>query len=75
LKEHKEHNQQKQNNMTISGHSYLTTASPGYPNTTETQENDLKHNLMKIIGAFKEEMKETQENIIKQMKKIKLFKI
>jgi len=41
--------------MTPSGHSYPTTASPGYPNTNEAQEDCLKSNLIKMIDAFKEE--------------------
>jgi hypothetical protein len=55
--------------VTPSEHSYPTTASPGYPNRPEAQENDLKSNLIKMIEAFKEEMnkslKEIQENTIK----------
>jgi hypothetical protein len=41
-----------QGNMTL----HSTTASPGYLNTTKTQENDLKSKLFKMIEAFKEEM-------------------
>jgi hypothetical protein len=33
-----------------------TTASPGYPNTMEAQENHLKSNLIKMIEVVKEEM-------------------
>jgi hypothetical protein len=33
-----------------------TTASPGYSNTAEAQENDLKTNLMTMTEALKEEM-------------------
>ena len=36
--------------------SYLTTASPGYPNTAETQEDDLKFKLIRMIEAVEEEM-------------------
>ena len=60
--------------MTPSEHSYPTTASPGYPNTTEAQENDLKSNLIKMTEAFKEMMnkslKALKENAIKQVKEI-----
>ena len=42
--------------MVLSKCSYPTTASLGYPNTIETQENDLKFSLIKKIEAFKEEM-------------------
>jgi len=60
--------------MTPPRHTYPTTAaSPGYANTTKTQENDPKSNLIKMIEAFKEEMnkslKETQKNTIKQIRK------
>lgn len=34
----------------------LLLTTPGYPNTAETQEDDLKSNLIKGIEAFKEEM-------------------
>lgn len=33
-----------------------TIPSPGYPNTIDTKENDLKSNLMKTIGPFVKEM-------------------
>lgn len=53
--------------MAPSEPSYSTTTSPGYSNIFETQENDIKFNLVKMIEAFKEEvnisLKETQENI------------
>ena len=49
--------------------SYPMTASPGYPNTLEAQENDLKSNLRKIIVTFKGEMNKSlkgiQENTVK----------
>jgi hypothetical protein len=49
--------------MTPSEYSYPTTASPGYPDTTETQENHLKSNLIKMIEAFKEEMNKSLKEI------------
>jgi hypothetical protein len=71
-----------QGNMTPPKHSYSTTASPGYPNTTETQENYLKSNIIKMIEAFKEKMnnslQEIQENTIqlrrKQISPIKIYR-
>jgi hypothetical protein len=52
--------------------SSLAPASHRHSNTTETQENYFKSDLIKIIETFKEEMnesfKELQENIIKQVK-------
>lgn len=46
--------------------SYPTTASPGYSNIDEAQENDLKSNLMKMIESLEVEInksfREIQEN-------------
>jgi hypothetical protein len=44
--------------------SFLTTASPGYPNTLEKQDYDLKSHLMIMIEDFKKglySLKEIQE--------------
>jgi hypothetical protein len=64
---HKNTISKNQRNMAPSEPSYSTTTSPGYSNIFETQENDIKFNLVKMIEAFKEEvnisLKETQENI------------
>jgi hypothetical protein len=38
--------------MTPLEHSYPTTTSAGYPNTTKAQENDLKSNLIKMIKGI-----------------------
>jgi hypothetical protein len=50
-------------------HSYPTPASPGYQNTTGTQENYYHFNLIRMIDIFKEEtnksLKAMQENTIK----------
>jgi hypothetical protein len=50
------------------------TASPGYHNTPEEQDYDLKPHLMKMIEAFKENnsLKVIQENIIKQVEALKV---
>ena len=52
-----------------------TTASPGYTNTPENQDADLKSYLMKIIELFKEginsSQKEIQENTGKQVDSLK----
>jgi hypothetical protein len=45
--------------------SYLPIASPGYFNTAETRENQLKFNLMTMIEAFKEENKNCSKKYIK----------
>jgi hypothetical protein len=42
--------------MVEPGPSWPTVVSPGYFNTTETQEIYLKTNLMKIIEDLKQEM-------------------
>lgn len=52
-----------QGNMAPPGASYPDTARIGYPNTIETQENDFKSSLTKIIGAFKEEMNKNLKEI------------
>jgi hypothetical protein len=48
-----EQNQQKPVQYGTIRPSSPTTASPGYPNTSEEQ--DLKSHLMKMIETFKEE--------------------
>ena len=54
-------------NMTPSEPSSPTTANPGYPNTPEKQELDLKSYLMMLIEGFKKNLnnslKEIQENM------------
>ena len=57
-------------NMTLLKHSYPTTVHCGYSNTSESQENDLKSNLLKMIVAFKQETNKS----IKDIQKIKLCK-
>jgi hypothetical protein len=50
-------------------------ASPGYPNTPEKQDSDLKSHLMMMIGDFKKDinnsLKEIQENTDKQLEALK----
>ena len=53
--------------MTPSEYSYPTTASPGYPNTTKTQEDDLKPNRIKMAEAFKGKM---NKSLLKAKKNI-----
>jgi hypothetical protein len=52
-----------------------TTASPGYPNTPENQDLDLKLYLMMLVEDFKKDInnspKETQENMAKQVEGLK----
>jgi gas vesicle protein len=51
------------------------SASPGYPNTPEKQDSDLKSYLMMLVEDFKKEinnsLKEIQENMAKQVKGLK----
>jgi hypothetical protein len=49
--------------------------NPGYPNTPEKQDSDLKLHLMMMIEDFKKEinnsLKEIQENTSKQLEALK----
>lgn len=62
-------------NMPPPKHRYPKNASPVYHNTTVTQENDIKYNIIKMIEVIKEKinrsLKEIEEHIIKW---IELFK-
>ena len=57
--------------LASSEHRSIITASPGYSNTTEKQDPDLKSHLMMMIEYFKKDMnnslKEIQENTSKQV--------
>ena len=50
-----------------------TSASPGYPNTPEKQDSDLKSYLTMVVEEFKKginnSLKEIQENTAKQVEK------
>jgi hypothetical protein len=52
-----------------------TTASPGYPNTPEKQDSDLKSYLIMLIEDFKKginnSLKEIQDNTAKQVEVLK----
>jgi gas vesicle protein len=52
-----------------------TTVNPGYPNTLEKQDSDLKSYLMEMIEDFKKDinlsLKEIQENTAKQVEALK----
>ena len=43
--------------------SCAATTNPVYPKETETQEEDLKSSLIKMIEAFKEEMNKSLKEI------------
>ena len=55
--------------------STLTTVSPGYLNTPEKQDSDLKSYLMMVLEDFKKginnSLKEIQENLDKQAEGLK----
>ena len=59
-----------QRNMAPSELNSPTTARPGYPNTPEKQDLDLKSQLMMLTEGFKKDinnyLKEIQENTDKQ---------
>jgi gas vesicle protein len=52
-----------------------TTASPGYPNTPEKQDLDLKSYLMMLVEDFKKDidnsLKEIQENTARKVEVLK----
>ena len=52
--QHKNITNKIQDTKALPEQSYSTIASPGYVNTMEAQENDLKSNLIMMIEAFKE---------------------
>ena len=56
-----------QGNMAASEPNSATTASPGYPNTSEKQELDLKSLVMMLLEEHKKDinksLKEIQENL------------
>lgn len=72
---HKSTVNKRQGDMAPAKHSHPAAANPGDPNTTETQENNLKSNLTKMVEACKEEvdkfLKEMQETTIKLLASLK----
>ena len=62
-------------NMTQPERSYSATASPGYLNETEAQEDDLKSTLIKMTETFIQDMskslEEIQQNTFKQVEALK----
>jgi predicted nucleic acid-binding Zn-ribbon protein len=64
-----------QDYLASSEHSTPTTASPGYPNTPEKQESDLKSYLIMQVEYFKKDinnsLREIQENTAKQVEVLK----
>jgi hypothetical protein len=71
----RKHKHQKQRLIVITKPNSLTTASPGYIETPEKQNLDLKSHIMMMIEDFKKDinnfLKEIQENKDNQVKALK----
>jgi gas vesicle protein len=72
---HKNLSNRNQGYLASSEPSSPTIASPGYSNTSEKQDLDLKSHLMKMIEDFKKDinnsLKEIQENTGKRLEALK----
>jgi hypothetical protein len=64
-----------QNHSPSSEHSTPTSANPGYPNTPEKQDSDLKSYLMMLVEdikkGFNNSLKEIQVNTAKEVEVLK----
>jgi hypothetical protein len=72
---HKNLTNRKQDHSPSSEPSTPTSASPGYPNTPENLDPDLKANLMMMVEDIKKDfdnsLKEIQENTAKELQVLK----
>jgi hypothetical protein len=72
---HKNLTNRNQDRSPSSEPSTPTSASPGYPNTAEKQDTDLKSYLMMLVEDFKKvssnSLKEIKENTVKQVEILK----
>jgi hypothetical protein len=72
---HKNHTNRNQDHSASSDPSMPTTVSPGYPNTSEKQDSDLKSYLVMLVENFKKginnSLKEIEENTDKQIEFLK----
>jgi hypothetical protein len=72
---HKNLTNRNQDHSAASEPSMPTTVSPGYPNTAEKQDSELKSYLMMLEEDFKKginkSLKEIQENTVKKAEDIK----
>ena len=72
---HKNHTNRNQDCSPSLEPSTLTSASPGFPNTPEKQESDLKSYLMMLVEDFKKginnSLKKIQENTAKEVEVLK----
>jgi hypothetical protein len=68
---HKNLTNRNQDHSPSSESSTPTSASPGYPDTPEKQDSDLKSYLMMLVGeikkGFNNSLKEIQENTAKEV--------
>jgi hypothetical protein len=75
---HKNLTNRNQDHSPSSEHSTPTSASPGYPNTPEKQDLDLKAYLMMLVEDIKKDfnnsLKEIQENTAKEVEVLKKYK-
>jgi hypothetical protein len=73
----KNHTNRNQEHWASSEHSTPTTTNPGYPNTPEKGDMDLKSYLMMVVGDFKKginsSLKEIQEKTAKQVEETQKF--
>ena len=60
---HKNLTNRNQDHSASSEHSTPTTASPGYPNTPEKQDSDLKSYLMMLVEDFKKDINKSLKEI------------
>ena len=65
-----DHKQQKSINFASTEPGSPIPTSPGYTNTPENQEANIKSYLMKIIESFKEDMNNSLKKIQKKMGKL-----
>jgi hypothetical protein len=56
-----------QDHLASSEPNTRTTASPGYPNTLEKQDSELKSYFMMLVEDFKKGIKVIQENTAKHV--------
>ena len=72
---HKNHTNRNQDHSPSSEHSTPNSASPGYPNTPEKQNSDLKSYLMMLVvdikKGFNNSLKEIQKNTAKEVEVLK----
>jgi hypothetical protein len=75
---HKNLTNRNQDHSPSSETSTPTLACPGYPDTTEKQDSDLKSYLMMLVEdikkGFNNSLKEIQENTAKEVKSLRKYR-